>query len=187
VTPQIQAAISSGAQAFFLIGDNGLCVSALRAIKTLAFTGPVVSNMNCLKTTAGKTVGGFDGLVVVGANATSDLDSEVRLFHQVAAAYAPSIKDPDNGTVSGHFSAVLGFARAMKALQPSQFTSAGVANALLTMQPATLPLLAGQTFQCDRKKSALLASACTNAVVLETTNASGAVVKESPFDASSFL
>jgi len=183
VTPQIQAAISWGADALLVLGSNGLCVSALKAVKALAFTGPVIANNNCLKTDAGKTVGGFDGLVVGGENSTSDRDAQVRLFHQVAKTYAPSIKDPDGGAVPGQYSAVLGFARAMKALRPNQFTALGVSKALLTMAPAILPLFAGQTFQCDRKKSALLGAACTNVGVLETTNAYGNVIKEETFDA----
>jgi branched-chain amino acid transport system substrate-binding protein len=187
VTPQIQAAISSGAQEFFLIGDNGLCVSALKAIKTLAFDGKVVSNTNCLATPAGKAVGGFDKLIYSGGTATSDLDAEVRQYHQVAKTYAPQIKNPDDGTMPVHYETVLAFARAMRGVSASDITVDGVAAALLAMQPQPFPLLAGQTFQCDRKKSTLLTSSCANNAVLETLDSNGNVVKVEAFDATPYL
>jgi branched-chain amino acid transport system substrate-binding protein len=41
-TPQIQAAISGGAQQFSIIGNSTLCTSAIKAMKTLGFDGPIV-------------------------------------------------------------------------------------------------------------------------------------------------
>jgi branched-chain amino acid transport system substrate-binding protein len=187
VTPQVQAAISSGAQEFFLIGDNDLCVSALKAIKTLGFDGAVVSNINCLDTPAGKSIGGFDKLIYAGGSATSDLDTEVQMFHKVASVYAPQINEPDGGSIPAHYQIVLAFARAMKALTPDQFTSPGIYKALLAMKPQPYPLLAGGTFQCDRKKSSLLVASCANVAILETLDSNGKVIKVEPFDATPYL
>lgn len=188
VTPQIQAALSSGADEFLVIGDDTLCVNSLSALKTLGYQGKVVSNDNCLKSSAAKTLsGGFNGLVIAGTQATSNTNAEVALFHTVAATYAPQIQNPDSGTVPAHYASVLAFARAMKGLTADQLTSGGIADQLLTMSPQTMPLLAGATFQCDRKKSTLTPSVCSNGAVIETLDAEGDVTKSVTFDAGPYL
>jgi hypothetical protein len=154
----------------------------------LGYQGKVVSNDNCLKSSAAKTLsGGFDGLVIAGTQASSNTNAEVALFHAVAAKYAPQIQNPDGGTVAAHYASVLAFARAMKGVTADQLTSAGIANQLLTMSPQVMPLLAGATFQCDRKKSTLTPSVCSNGAVIETLDAHGNVTKSTTFDAGPYL
>jgi hypothetical protein len=45
-----------------------------------------------------------------------------------------------------------------------------------------MPLLGGQTFQCNRKAVSLTPSACSRAVTILTLDASGKVAKAEPFD-----
>jgi branched-chain amino acid transport system substrate-binding protein len=187
LTPQIQAAISSGADEFFIIGDDLLCVNSLKALKTLGFTGKVAINTNCWQSSVAASLGGYNGALLVGAAATTNADAQVKLFHAIAAHYAPSIANPDGGTVNTHYAVVLAFARAMAGISPTQFTSSGIAQQLKTMPAQPLPLLAGQTFQCNRKKSALLQAVCSNATVIETLAPDGTVTKSLSFDATPYL
>ena len=188
VTPQVQAAISSGADTFFVIGDDSICLNALKALKTLGFKGAVQANKNCLKLASAKSLRGFKGFYLAGAEATGAQDTEVQLYHAVVARYAPSIDKPDDGTASATFAVIAMFARAMKEFpQGAAFTSAKVYDTLVAMPPQPKPLLAGQTFQCNRKKSALLVSVCSNATVLETIDGNGQVTKSLALDATPYL
>jgi len=123
----------------------------------------------------------------VGASATSDLDAEVRLYHAVLAEYAAGVKEPDSDVVPGSYGVVLAFVRAMKDVGSGDITNETTAATLLAMHPQTLPLLAGQTFQCDRKKSELLPSVCSNATVIEPIASDGTVKKVIAFDATPYL
>jgi branched-chain amino acid transport system substrate-binding protein len=187
VTPQIQAEISSGADEFLVIGDDSLCINSLKALKTLGFKGTVFSNDNCLKTSVAKALpGGFDGLIHPSVAATTDADPEVKLYHAVAAKYAPGVP-ADDGTAPQQYTVIIGFVRAMKDLKPGDTTAAGITTALLTMSPQPMPLLGGQTFQCDRKKSPLTPAVCSNGSALEFLDAHGNVTKLEAFDATPYM
>jgi branched-chain amino acid transport system substrate-binding protein len=188
VTPQVQAAISDGAQQFVIIGDVSLCVNALKALKTLAFTGTVSSNINCLTDPSASAIpGGFDGLMVPATQQLDNSEPDYNLLQAIAAKYAPGTPTTDQGQASYGFATVMGLARAMKNLQPSNATPAGIAAAFQAMQPQPQPLLSSRDFQCNRKAYALLPSVCSNNAVLETINSSGHVTKAEPFDATPYL
>jgi branched-chain amino acid transport system substrate-binding protein len=188
VTPQIQAALSEGAEQFLIAGDISLCVNTLKALKTLGFEGKVISNSNCLTDDSAKAIpGGFDNLLVL-ATRVSDADSdEVKLMNAVVAKYAPGAPTDETGQAVLGYVTTLGFARAMSKLSADAFTPAGVSAALLNMDPEPVPLLPGQTFQCNRKQSAIIPSACSNGAALITIDSSGKATKSEIFDATPFL
>jgi branched-chain amino acid transport system substrate-binding protein len=187
MTPQIQAALSRGAQKFLVVGDTGFCISALKALKTLAFTGQTVINSACFSPDVAKAVpGGVDGLKVATIDALDPKDREVALYEAVAAKYAPGTP-PHAGGNSGGYAVVLGFARAMTALSASNVTPSGIAAALKSMAPQPMPLLSGQTFTCDRKLAPLTPAVCSNGAALVTLGASGNVKQIEGFDAAPYL
>ena len=188
VTPQVQAAMSGGADTLFIIGDDSLCVTTLKAAKSLGFKGTVFGNKNCLKVDSAKSIQGFQGFYLSGAVATGATDPEVKLFHAVMAHYAPNIKKPDDGTVPENYAVIVLAVRALTNVAPgSEITAASTYASLLSMKPQTVPLLANSTFQCDRKRSALLPAVCSNASVVETIDGNGVVTKTDAFDATPFL
>jgi branched-chain amino acid transport system substrate-binding protein len=188
VTPQVQAAISSGAQQFVVVGDTSLCVTTLKALKTLGFQGKVLSNANCLTDASAKAIpGGFDGLIVPATRVYDNADPEYALLRAIAAQYAPGTPTNDEGQAALGYVSVMGFARAMKDLKPSAATADGIGAAFLAMSPQTVPLLTGQTFRCNRKVSTLAAAACSNGVTILTVDKSGQTTHSETFDATSYL
>jgi branched-chain amino acid transport system substrate-binding protein len=188
VTPQVQAAISGGAEQFVVIGDDSLCVNSLKAIKTLAFTGKVASNMNCLADPSASAIpGGFNNLIVPTTRVLDDSEPDYRLLQAIAAKYAPGTPTTDEGQASFGFVTVMGLARAMKNLKAADATPAGIAAAFRSMPPEPQPLLSSRTFQCNRTAYPLLPSVCSNSGALQTVDSSGRVTNTEPFDATPYL
>ena len=75
----------------------------------------------------------------------------------------------------------------MSDLDATHATPAGIAAALTSMSPQPMPLMSGQTFQCNRTASTLLTSVCSNAVSQSPLDPKGQVTKSDNFDASSYL
>jgi branched-chain amino acid transport system substrate-binding protein len=187
VTPQVQAAISNGAQEFLVIGDNSLCVNTLKALKTLGFNGKVVINTNCLQGSGAQALsGGYEGAMLATIMSADPNDADVKLYHAVAATYTPSTATEGN-TASAGFGEILGFVRAMTKLTANDATPAGITAALLNMPPEPMPLLPTQTFQCNRKAAPLTPGVCSNGAELVTLKANGEVQSSKSFNAGPYL
>jgi branched-chain amino acid transport system substrate-binding protein len=185
MTPQIQAALSKGAQQFTIIGDPAFCISALSGLKTLGYTGKTVINSQCLSDNVAKNVsGGIDGVNVATNESLDPTDPQVALYEAVASKYAPSTPPHASGN-SGGFASVVGFARAMTGLT-GEVTAATVQTALTTMSPQPLPLLKGQTFKCDHK-TPLVPAVCSNGAVILTVNAAGKFKRAEIFDSAPYI
>jgi branched-chain amino acid transport system substrate-binding protein len=188
MTPQIQSALSAGAKQFVVVGTNDFCVSALKGLKTLGFDGKTVTNLNCLDSAAGRSIsGGVPGVILASTESLDASNSEVVLYHAVGAKFAPGTAATDAGLASSGYAVTMGFIRAMKDLAPGDATAAGVKSELTAMAPQAMPLLAGQTFQCNRKASSLLPAVCSNGGALITLTPTGGVAKTESFDASAYL
>jgi branched-chain amino acid transport system substrate-binding protein len=189
LTPQVQSALSSGAKEFFVAGDISLCTNTLKALKTLGYTGKVISNQNCLLDPSASSIGGFDGLIFGNIYSIDPKDPDAQLLHAIAAKYSPGtpISAANTGNVLGGFAGVIAFARAMTALSPANANPAGVAAALKSMSPQPMPLLAGQTFQCNGKVSTLLTSICSSGMSLATLDSKGNVTKSENLDAYKYI
>jgi branched-chain amino acid transport system substrate-binding protein len=188
VTPQIQAALSDGAQEFLIAGDTGLCVNSLKALKTLGFDGKVITNLNCLTGDSAKAIpGGFDGLLVLTTRVSDPSEPEVQLLHAVAAKYAPGTPTGEEGQAVHGYVTMLGFVRSMKDLPFGKVTPEGISTTLRAMTPQAVPLLPGQTFQCNRKVSNLTPAVCSNGAALVTLDESGDVTKSDVFNATPYL
>jgi branched-chain amino acid transport system substrate-binding protein len=185
LTPQMQAALSSGAQEFYLAGDISLCTNTLKALKTLGYTGKVVSNQNCLLDPSASTIGGFNGLIFDNVYSIDPKEPDMQLLQAITAKYASGtpVSGANTGNVLGGFAGVIAFARAMAALRATNANPAGIAAALKSMSPQPVPLLSGQTFQCDGKASKLLTSVCSKGASLATLDANGNPTKTENYDA----
>jgi branched-chain amino acid transport system substrate-binding protein len=189
MTPQMQAALSKGVKSFGLIGDVAFCTSALKAIRTLGFTGLVSSQSTCLGVgtqTAKAIPGGMAGVDLITAETTDPSAPQVKLYDAVMAKYAPSTQLVD--VTGGSYGVVLALVRALNASAPQTFDPAGVTAALKSAPPEQLPLSAtGVTFQCDGKEVSIAPGVCASALLAGSYNAAGDIVKFTPFDPGSVM
>jgi branched-chain amino acid transport system substrate-binding protein len=186
MTPQVESAVSAGAQEFTVIGDPTFCTSALTALKNLSFKGPTVINSQCFSNQLASSVpGGIDGVKIGSAESLDPKDPQVALYRAVMAQYAPGTSAQSSSNADG-FAVVLGFARAMTGLQGA-LTPATVQRTLDSMSPQPMPLLAGQTFQCNRAAVSLTPATCSNAAVIITVDASGNSKSTVAFNANPYI
>jgi branched-chain amino acid transport system substrate-binding protein len=189
MTPQIQTALSAGAKSFGLIGDVAFCTSALKAIRTLGFTGLVSSQSTCLgtgTTTAQAIPGGLAGVSLITAETTESTAPQIELYNAVMAKYSASTKLVD--VTGGSYGVVLALVRALNASAPKTLDANGVTAALKAAPPEQLPLsAAGVTFACNGKAVAVAPGVCASALLDGAYNAAGDITKFTPFDPGSVM
>jgi branched-chain amino acid transport system substrate-binding protein len=158
-TPQIQSAISAGAQQFAVVGNPTLCTASLKALKTLGFKGPVVVIPQCLEEGAGATIpGGYEGVTLLTSTTDDASDPDVKLYDAVMTKYAKGVRT--GGVAPGGYIAVIALQRALEGMT-GDLTAASVTAALSTMsKPADVPLGGGVTFQCGTKPVAITPNIC---------------------------
>jgi ABC-type branched-subunit amino acid transport system substrate-binding protein len=174
MTPQVQAELSKNPEMFVIVGDPGFCTAGLGALETLGFEGTKFINSQCLSPDLHTAVAGGIGGVLVGATSSlSSSDPEVALYDAVMEAYAPDVEAHATATPEG-YAIVVALARAMESgLQGDAFTPESVKAAFAAMTPQTMPLLAGETFKCDRQLFKLTPAVCSSAIAVIKMNDDG--------------
>ena len=129
MTPQVQAGISNGDGAFALFGSPPFCTSAIKALTTVGFKGPVTAIEQCVDQTSAKaTNGGYKGV-----NVLTSRNSTNKEYAQYLAVMRKYAKGVDTGGVApGGYTAVLALVRALPNLTgdvTAQTISAGMAAA----------------------------------------------------------
>ena len=181
MTPQVQSELSKNPDQFALVGDSAFCNSAVKAIRTLGFSKPIIGIPQCLPFT--QTIpGGLTGVKILTAASTDPSDSEVKLYDAVMATYAPGTNAAGDVT-SGGYAAVLGFARAMTGLS-GDLTAANINSALASMSPQPLPLASGVTFQCNGKALSFFPGICSTGALQTDLSQDGKPTTYKPFDAA---
>jgi branched-chain amino acid transport system substrate-binding protein len=186
ITPQIQAALSKGADLFSVTGDPALCESAFSALNTLGFKGPRLANPQCLSPGLAKSVpGGVKGVTVGTTESFDTSDREVALYNAILRKYSPKSVAHLSAN-SSVYAAFLGFARALAGYHGA-ITKQTVPVALAAAAPAKMPLLAGQTFVCNRKVFKLTPAVCSTGMALAVLDSAGNPGKSVPFDSAPIL
>ncbi|MGW4365830.1 ABC transporter substrate-binding protein [Nocardia takedensis] len=182
MTPQIQAALQKSPDMFHLLGDVSFCASALKAMRTLNTSQPVMSVTQCVgdADTASQIPGGYQDLLVV-ANAVFDpAAQDAKVFDAVVAgsgAQAPK------KAASVH-RAILALRSALDGVQ-GDLTRASVIARLNAMPEAEpLALSGGDTFRCGSKPVPILANICSNAALISKAEEDGTLVDIAPIDTS---
>ena len=183
MTPQVQAGISGGDGAFALFGSPPFCTSAIKALTTVGFKGPVTAIEQCVDQTSAKaTNGGYKGV-----NVLTSRNSTNKEYAQYLAVMRKYAKGVDTGGVApGGYTAVLALVRALPNLTgdvTAQTISAGMAAA----PPTPLPLGGGIMFQCNGKQVSLAPPICTTQVLKAKYTAKAIPVGFKVFDTSSLL
>lgn len=176
LTPQVQTALSSGAQAFGIIGLTDFCTSALQAMRTLGFKGPVYMGTICLgsnpATQAASISGGLQNVDIISTENLNSKSADVTAYKTLLKAESPNVQT--SGLTPGGFAVVVGFARALSAAS-SISSPADVEAALKAMKPAPIPLGSGLTFQCNDKQVSYAPGQCSTSVLVAKMNAQGAI------------
>jgi branched-chain amino acid transport system substrate-binding protein len=173
MTPQVQAELAKNPGQFAIIGDQGFCTSALKAIKTLGFSGPIVINPECIDTnTAASIPGGYAGITVATWNTSTDHTTpDYRLYSAVMDAYANG--SPKGGVAPGGYMVVRAFADVM-GHTTGDITPAVVMSTFSSMpSPVPFQLGGGTTFQCGTKPVSFVPNVCAAKVLQGVLDAQG--------------
>jgi branched-chain amino acid transport system substrate-binding protein len=159
MTPQVQSAIQQGAEQIAMVGNPAFCTSALKAMKTLNFTGGIVLIPQCIDDTSAASIpGGYAGMKQITFTTNDPTDADFKAYGAVMDKYASGVNK--GGVAPGGYVVVTGFARAFDGLTVEP-TAAGITGALSAMtKPVKVPLGGGITFQCGTKPVAITPNIC---------------------------
>lgn len=157
MTPQIQEAISAGADLFTVIGSDDFMISALNAIGQLGYEGDVMIGNVSDEVQAGIT-GGLGGFLGSAPQTSDPSDADVQLHDAWFEAYL-DVDEVDQYATTA-FITVVGFARALDGATEA-IDAASVQEALASMPaPQPVPLGGGITFQCGTAPVAYAPAFC---------------------------
>ena len=184
MTPQLQSALTKKPDLFSIAGLPDFCVAALKGLKTLGYTGPIVMVSQCLTDDFAQSVGSSVAGVKVTASTSFDTTkTEVKMYQEVMAKYAPGVA-PFAGVAPGGYAVALGFARAMSGLTSGDITSASVKSTISSAAAQPMPLAPGIKFQCNGKATPFSAAICSTGGLITTLDAKGKPTTFQPFDTS---
>ncbi len=168
ISPQMQSAVSGGAQAVGMVGDVTLCSSFLQAYNTLGLKLPKYVLSTCQDPSI------LDSATLDKALAGSYITTTTQSSKADDAEYAAVIKkfDPKaspNPNVSSNqadgVTPVLTLAAIMKgSTQP--VTAAGIKEQVQTATNVTIPLSGGLKFSCNGKAIPLLKDVCSSSAAI---------------------
>ena len=186
MTPQMQAELNKAPDQVDIIGNDTFCISAIKALKTLGYSKPIVVIPTCISSAAVQALGSeLDGTIEITTGSTDPSEHEVALYDAVMAAYAPNTS-PSGSVTSGGYAVVMSFARAMTAAT-GDITAASVYGTVESMQPQPLPLGDGLTFQCNQKQISFAPGVCSTGYLATTLNSRGQPTSYHPLDLTSIV
>ena len=168
MSPQLQSAVSGGAQAVGMVGDVTFCSSFLQAYNTLALKLPRYVLSTCQDPSI------LDSATLDKALAGSYITTTTQSSKADLATYAAIIKKYDpkaspNPNISSNqadgVTPVLTLAAIMKgSTQP--VTAAGIKTQTETAKNVVIPLSGGLTFTCNGTAIPLLKSVCSSSAAI---------------------
>jgi branched-chain amino acid transport system substrate-binding protein len=174
MTPSLQAELSKNPSQVSIIGNDTFCISAIKGLKTLGFTGQIVVIPQCIS--AGSITAlssSLTGLTEITATSTDVTQPEVALYRAVMTTYAAGTP-PTGSVTAGGYGAVMSFVRAMTGAT-GDITPASVFTTISTMSPQPMPLAPGIQFQCNQKQISFAPAVCSTGYLKGTLDAKGDV------------
>ncbi len=168
ISPQMQSAVSGGAQAVGMVGDVTLCSSFLQAYNTLGLKLPKYVLSTCQDPSI------LDSATLDKALAGSYITTTTQSSKADDAEYAAIIKkfDPKastNPNISSNqadgVAPVLTLAAIMKG-STDPVTAAGIKERTATATDVTIPLSGGLKFSCNGTAIPLLKNVCSSAAAI---------------------
>jgi branched-chain amino acid transport system substrate-binding protein len=160
MTPQIQANQGKNPQMFAMLGDATFCASALKALRTLGITTPVLAAETCVSSAAASSIpNGYQGVKVISTLNFDPSSSDFTIFKAALDHYG-------NGTTPASipgigYTVALGLVRVLNAAKVTDTSPAGLLAAVKGAPPVAYPLSGGATFQCNGKAIPLSANICS--------------------------
>ena len=170
VTPQLQTAVSGGANAVGVIGDVTLCSSFLKGYQTLGLKLPRYVLSTCQDPSIEKSASldkTLAGSYITTTTKSSKADQKE--YAAIIKAFLPKVST--NANVSSNQSdgvtPVLALANIMKgSTQPA--TAAGIKAQIAAAKNVVIPLSGGLTFTCNGTAIPLLKSVCSSSAAIGT-------------------
>jgi branched-chain amino acid transport system substrate-binding protein len=175
MTPQLQAAVSSGADAIGVVGDLTFCSSFFQAYQTLALTQSKYIISTCIDPTTVKAYGNIiNGSVMSGLASGNLASKDAQVYAAITQKYGSGINpDPSISTgQSGGITALLSFRNVMDGYTGA-VTPAAVLHRLETAKNTPLFLGDGRTYTCDGKGIPVLTTVCSADVPVGTVDSQG--------------
>ncbi|WP_299950664.1 ABC transporter substrate-binding protein [uncultured Modestobacter sp.] len=183
MTPQVQQAENNEPEMYYLLGDPTFCAGAIKALKTLNVTVPIVALDRCLGEDAAASIpGGYEGVTVATGAITNADDPEFELFNAVIDTYGEDL-EAESVTISA-YQGMLGLIRAVNASELVDLTPAGVSAAIKAMPATDYPLGGGATYQCNAQAVADISpNICSTFGAIADADAEGALSNFEDVDA----
>jgi branched-chain amino acid transport system substrate-binding protein len=168
ISPQMQSAVSGGANAVGMVGDVTLCTSFLQAYNTLALTTPKYVLSTCQdpsildSSTLDKALAG--SYITTSTKSSKADDAEYRT---IVKKFAPKVNPNPNvsSNQADGMTPVLALSAIMKgSTQP--VTTAGIKKQVETGHNVAIPLSGGLKFTCNGTAIPLLRSVCSSAAAI---------------------
>ncbi|MCU1616968.1 MAG: putative branched-chain amino acid transporter, amino acid-binding protein [Frankiales bacterium] len=184
MTPQIQTAANSKPDMYYLLGDPTFCSSAMKAIRTLNISTPVMALDRCIGPDGGSSIpGGWKGVTFATGAVTNAGDKEDQVFNEVLKTYGTNVK-PDAASKSS-YQGMLGLIRAVNASKVTDFSASGINNAIKSMPATPYPLGGGATYQCNGQATAAISkNICSTFGAIATADTDGTLSDFKSVDAT---
>lgn len=175
MSPQLQSAVSGGADAVAVTGDASFCTSFLQAYKTLGLDVKRYVIATCLDPKVIDAVGDtLAGSLATTGRAAGPDDA---LFAATVKKYGDSSINPDPAIAGG---VADGWGDLMSILNGLKGYTGGIDNASLAAafkaaKGVSIALSGGLTYTCDGTAIPLIKNVCSGQVQLGTVDAKGAV------------
>lgn len=163
MTPQLQAAVSGGADAVSMVGDLTFCTSWLQAYQTLGLSQPRYIINTCIDPSSLKSFGSvIRGSVMTGSASTDVATRDAKVYGAIGATYDKKVDPDPNKSAGQSLGAVtlLSFVNFFKGYT-GDVTAATVLNQVRTAKDVPMFLGNGATFTCDGKAIPILPNVCS--------------------------
>jgi len=166
-TPQLNAALSGGAQATAVIGDGTLCIAYLSATMAVDADGTHYLVSTCTAKPIVEALGeaAFDGALLFGAGDLSGDKPESKLFIDVMHEYAPDVDIEGFGGAG--YSIMLSLVRGTENLT-GEPTAESIAAALRSTSDVPAPGSDGEVFGCATDPIPVLNALCQSQITVGT-------------------
>jgi branched-chain amino acid transport system substrate-binding protein len=190
MTPQLQAAVKSGADVLGVLGEQNFCASFIQAYDTLGLKLPRYLVATCNTPDNIKAYGAqMDGAYMIAQSNTDPGDADVKVFDAAATKLSAGKVQPDPTADNGHttgFALVATFSRLMKGLT-GEATAATITTQVKTAKDIALFMGGGAKLTCDGTAVPLFKNVCSPHGLIGTVDSKGVLHDPKVFDTASLF
>jgi branched-chain amino acid transport system substrate-binding protein len=164
MTPQVQAAISGGSDALFVIGATTFCTAFFQAVASIAPTIPRMSTPACDTPNAIATSppAAVAGTAIPLPFQLDSSEPSVAAFKAAVQHYSNDAALAKDAEAATGYATVVGLVGILKSTLPAgEVTAASILAALPKTSGVPLPLAPGVTMTCDGKVIGVFPSVCS--------------------------